>query len=114
MARPHSGLDSLTRYLRTGFPWKSEWKCEALGMTFDYEDVKSAMLALKKSDPGLHRLLSYRWQTTRSRNAIANALYLDPSTLKRSWDKAMHQVVNYLVNRDVYEELEAIDLVQYD
>ena len=83
MARAHIGIDSLTKYLKTGFPWKESWECEKLEMTFTYEEVKEALRRLKRTDPRLHRLLEYRWMSHRSRSAIANALYMDSSTLKR-------------------------------
>jgi hypothetical protein len=117
LARAHSGLDSLTKYLKTRFPWKEEWYCERLEATFTYEEVKEALKRLKKTDPKLHRLLEYRWLSHRSRSAIANSLYMDSSTLKRSWDKAMNTIVNWLnhgIREDLVEELDAIDLLQYD
>lgn len=83
MAKSHPGIEALTRYLRTDFPWKKDWECEVLNTTFKYEEVKEALRRLKKTDPRLHRFLEYRWMTNRSRSAIANALYLDSSTLKR-------------------------------
>lgn len=115
MATANPVLDSFTRYLRTSFSCKEDWNAEAvLGEKFTYEQVKSAMKQMMVTDPKLHRLLAYRWQTNRSRNDIANSLYLDASTLKRSWDKGMRQVINSLVNREVWVPLEPIDLVQVE
>ncbi len=35
---------------------------------------------------------------------------MDSSTLKRSWNKSIHMIVNRLVNKDVIDPLEPIDL----
>lgn len=113
MAIANPVLDSFTKYLKTSFACKEDWDAmEVLNETFKYEDVKQAMVEFKTTDPGLHRILSYRWQTARSRNDIANSLYLDPSTLKRQWDKAMFLVINRLVNKEASAVLEPIDLIQ--
>lgn len=117
MATAHTGLDSLSKYLRSGFAWKEEWVCEKLGMVFTYPEVKEALRRLKRTDPKLHRLLEYRWLSNRTRSEIANALYMDGSTLKRTWDKAMHIVVNWLVHGiqdDLVEELQSLDIMEYD
>lgn len=122
MAKAHSGLDSLTKYLRFSFPWKENFVCEPLGQTFTYEEVKNALKMLKRTDPKLHRLLEYRYMTNRSRSAIANSLYMDSSTLKRSWDKGMHILMNWLMHgvrkdedgQPLFDELDPVDLLQYD
>lgn len=85
MARSHPGLRLLTIYLRVDFPWKKEYKCctEEINQVFTYEQVKDALIKLKTTDPTLHRLLTYRYMTNRSRSDIAQSLFLDSSTLKR-------------------------------
>ncbi len=114
IAPPHPGIDSFSRYLKKDFPWRKDWYCELLAETYTYTQVKEAMLQVKKLNPSLHRLLAYRWQTERSRNAIANALYMDPSTLKRAWDRATNLIVNRISNPDLSEDLDQIDLILSD
>ena len=122
MAKSHPGLKLLTNYLRNEFPWKKDYKCrtEEIDRVFTYKQVKEAMRKLKRTDPKLHRLLAYRYMTNRSRSAIAQSMFMDSSTLKRSWDKAMMILQNWLMHgtpeneQDVpplLEELEAIDLI---
>lgn len=88
MAKSHPGLKLLSNYLKTEFPWKKDYVCKTdeVNQVFTYEEVKAALKKLKTTDPKLHRLLSYRFMTNRSRSAIADSLYMDSSTLKRSWD----------------------------
>lgn len=114
MARAHPGLDALTKYLKTQFPWKQDFYCDYLNMTFTYNQVRAAINKIKITDPALHRIASYRWMSHRSRNEIANSLYIDASTLKRHWDKFGHLLMNYLVNGDLVGKLDPIDLVQVD
>lgn len=86
MAKSHPGLKLLTNYLKNEFPWKKPYVCktEEINQIFTYGEVKTAMQKLKTTDPKLHRLLSYRYMTNRSRSAIAQSMYMDSSTLKRS------------------------------
>lgn len=100
MAKSHPGLKLLTNYLRNEFPWKKDYECntEEMEICFTYTEVKTALQKLKITDPKLHRLLSYRYMTNRSRSAIAQSLFMDSSTLKRSWDKAMFILQNWLVH----------------
>lgn len=121
MAKSHPGLKLLSNYLRTEFPWKKDYVCvtNEINQTFKYQEVKDALKKLKTTDPKLHRLLSYRFMTNRSRSAIADSLYMDSSTLKRSWDKAMFILQNWLMHgvpeegeaSPLVEELEPIDLL---
>ena len=112
MAKSHPGLKLLSNYLRTEFPWKKDYVCKTteINQTFKYQDVKNALKKLKTTDPKLHRLLSYRFMTNRSRSAIAESLYMDSSTLKRSWDKAMFILQNWLMH-GVPEEGESQPLI---
>lgn len=125
MAKSHPGLKLLTNYLKNEFPWRKPYVCKTdeIDQTFSYEEVKEAMKKLKTTDPRLHRLLSYRYMTNRSRSAIAQSMYMDSSTLKRSWDKAMMILQNWLMhgtredeegNDPLLEELEPIDLMYKD
>lgn len=112
MALANPQIESFTKYLKNNFPFKENWEAaELLGESFTYEEVREALKRLKTTDPLLHKNLGYRWQSTRSRNSIANSLYCDPSTLKRRWDKAIKIIINYLVNKEVTAELEPIDLI---
>ena len=121
MARSHPGLKLLSNYLKTEFPFKKSYICKTseIDQVFSYQDVKNAMKKLKTTDPRLHRLLSYRFMTNRSRSAIADSLYMDSSTLKRSWDKAMFILQNWLMHGvpeegeqdPLIEKLDPIDLL---
>ena len=121
MAKSHPGLKLLSNYLKTEFPWKKDYVCKTdeINTTFLYSDVKAALKKLKTTDPKLHRLLAYRFMTNRSRSAIADSLYMDSSTLKRSWDKAMMILQNWLMHgipeegedKPLIEPLEPIDLL---
>ncbi len=85
MAKANPVLDSFYKYLKEGFTSKENFECKPLGETYTHAEVKQAMNNLKKTDPNLHRILTYRYMTERSRNDIANnVLYMDSSTLKRS------------------------------
>lgn len=125
MAKSHPGLKLLTNYLKTEFPWKKPYICKTdeINIEFTYDQVKDALRKLKTTDPKLHRLLSYRYMTNRSRSAIAQSLYMDSSTLKRSWDKAMYILQNWLMHgtfpepnksEPLLEELDPIDLIYKD
>ena len=120
MAKSHPGLKLLTAYLRTEFPWKKEYHCktEEIDITFSYEEVKAALTKLKTTDPRLHRLLAYRYMTNRSRSDIAQSLFMDSSTLKRNWDKAMMILQNWLMHGSsedpLIEKLEGIDILYKD
>jgi hypothetical protein len=114
MAQADPGLNSVTKYLRTEFPWKKDFYCKVLDETFTYQQVRDALIKIQVTDPLLHRLASYRWASHRSRNDIADGLYMDSSTLKRHWDKFGHLLMNYLVNGDLIAELEPIDIIHMD
>lgn len=100
MAKSHPGLKLLITYLKQDFPWKKEYHCKTdeIDRTFSYQEVHGALEKLKKTDPKLFKHLSYRWMTQRSRSAIAQTLYMDSSTLKRSWDKALYCIQNWLLH----------------
>ena len=105
MAIAHPGLNSLTRYLKTGFPWKEDWECDSTKETFTYEEVRSALFKLKEEYPDLYKLLGYRWLSNRSRNDIADKQHIDASTLKRSWDRIMNVLKIYLSHPSLLEDL---------
>lgn len=120
MAKSHPGLKLMTQYLRTEFPWKKEYVCKTdeIDRTFTYEEVKAALNKLKTTDPRLHRLLAYRYMTNRSRSDIAQSLYMDSSTLKRNWDKAMMILQNWLMHGGeddpLIEKLDGVDILYKD
>lgn len=113
MAKAHPAIDTFIKYLREGFALKDSCDLQdSLGETFSYEKVKSAFVSLKKTDPELHRLLSYLWQSKRKRNTIAEHLYIDSSTLRRKWVTGILILLNYLVNEEITEDIGPIDLIQ--
>jgi len=121
MAKSHPGLKILTNYLRNEFAWKKDYVCKTdnIDKVFTYTEVKDALGKLKTTDPKLHRLLTYRYMTTRSRSDIAHSLYMDSSTLKRNWDKGMMILQNWLMHgvpeegevEPLIEKLDGIDLL---
>lgn len=120
MAKSHPGLKLLTNYLRNEFPWKKDYICKTneIDITFTYSQVKEALNKLKTTDPKLHRLLSYRYMSNRSRSDIAQSMYMDSSTLKRNWDKAMMIVQNWLMHgtaedgeEPLIEKLNGVDIL---
>jgi hypothetical protein len=123
MAKSHPGLRLLTNYLRNEFPWKRNYVCKTdyIDTEFTYDEVKEALVKLKTTDPKLHRLLAYRYMSNRSRSDIAQSMYMDSSTLKRNWDKAMMILQNWLMHgisrngsEPLIEKLEGIDIIYRD
>lgn len=124
MAKSHPGLKLLTNYLRNEFSWQRDYICKTdeIDRVFTYEQVKDALTKLKITDPKLHRLLTYRYMTNRSRSDIAQSLYMDSSTLKRNWDKGMMIIQNWLMHGipdeegglPLIEKLDGIDLLYRD
>lgn len=119
MAKAHEGLNNLTEYLRHQFCWKEPYICKTVDREFSYEEVRQAMLYLKETDPDLFHLLQYRYLTNKPRQTIANSLYIDSSTLKRHWDKAMQIIQNWLMhgpNNDqpLFEPLKPINFIGKD
>lgn len=124
MAKSHPGLKILTNYLRNDFAWQKDYVCKTnnIDKVFTHGQVKEALNKLKVTDPKLHRLLTYRYMTTRSRSDIAHSLYMDSSTLKRNWDKAMMIIQNWLTHgladegeeEPLINKLDGIDLLYRD
>ncbi len=113
MAYAHPGINSFLKYLKEDFPWKKDWDPGDIfeeDIVFTYLEVKQAIIDFRNINPHHHRLLEYAWLSNRKREEIANGLYMDSSTLKRSWNKSIHMIVNRLVNKDVIDPLEPIDL----
>lgn len=117
MAKSDPTINGITKYLRSGYSKQEDLDLSVelderkSRVTFKYLEVKSALLKLKTTDPDLHCKLGYLWQTARSRNDIANSLYMDSSTLRRKWIRALDILLNYLINSDTIADLEPIDLL---
>ena len=121
MAKANPVLNRVSEYLRSEFSQQKDLdlsinnKGETLldankrQVYFTYLEVKEAMLKFKAVDPELYRMFGYHWQSKRTRNRIAESIYVDPSTLKRNWNKGSHILLNYLINRDICVDLEPID-----
>ena len=115
MAKSDPTINAITKYLKAEFPQQKDCDLSQVldanksRVVFGYLEVKSALLKLKTVDPELHKLLGYLWQSYRSRNYIANSLYMDSSTLRRRWVKGLNIILNYLINSEVTAELEPID-----
>jgi hypothetical protein len=92
MALAHSGLNSFKQYLRNDFGWKRPWYCEVTKEVFQAEDIARGLYLLQQEEPDMYKLLGYVWLSYNRRNDIADARYIDPSTLKRTWDRAMHWI----------------------
>lgn len=112
MALPQPKTHELKQYLKRGFSLKEDWESEQFHQTYSYNDIKANLKLLSVTDPELHKLLGWVWLSNRSRSQVAEALYMDPSTLKRKQDKAMYILLNYLNNIEVAPTLDAIDLLQ--
>lgn len=109
MAIAHPGLNSLKLYLKTRLPWHLDWECTYTGETFPAEQVVNALYWLKYHYPKEYEILGYLWLSYRPRNDIADALFMDASTLKRSWDKMMHLLKSYCSHGDLFE----LDVASY-
>lgn len=121
MAKANPVLSRVSEYLRSEFSQQKDLdlsinnKGETLldktksQVYFTYLEVKEAMLKFKAVDPDLYRMFGYQWQSKRARNRIAESIYVDPSTLKRNWNKGINILLNYLINRDICVDLEPID-----
>lgn len=117
MAKSNPVLDRLTNYLKVDYSQQGDLDLgEVLDVNksrvkFTYLEVKRALLHVKTTDPYIHSLLGYHWQTNRSRNDLANSLYLDSSTLRRRWIKGLRMILNYLINEETVAELEPVDIL---
>jgi hypothetical protein len=77
--------------MKTRFAWGLPWHCEMTGEVFTAEQVRQALDQVKLHFPSeQYALLGYCWLSYRTRTEIADSQYLDPSTVKRSWDRLMH------------------------
>jgi hypothetical protein len=114
MSKAHKGRETVYVYLAHNFPWKESLVLD--GEVYVYEEVLEAISKLKRNDPLSHKILAYRWLTTRTRADISAGLFMDSSTLKRMWDYAIDILVNYLRHKhnregNIAPLLEPIDLI---
>ncbi len=119
---PHEGRRQLLNYLKREFPWKNpfiySYKNESgktLTHEFSWTQVNKARVWAEKINPENYKILMYLTKTERTRQAIADAMYLDMTTVKRRADKCLDQLMHYLigtyVNLENYDDLiQPIDL----
>ena len=116
MAKADPKVNAVIKYLRDGFSKQEDLDLSCVlddsksRVKFTYKEVKAAMFRFKIVDPGLHSLLGYLWQSHRSRNAIAEALHFDSSTVRRRWVKGITVILNYLINEEVTADIDPIDI----
>ena len=105
MAIAHQGLNSLTKYLRSQFPWGCPWYCEMTNEVFEAEEIRRALFEMRQwvaeED---YLLLGYRWLSIRSRDDIAFKVNYDSSTVKRIWDRLMNLLKNRMTYADIIPE----------
>lgn len=122
MARPHEGRIKLFNYLKKEYPWKrsfiylfKEDNNRTLIHEFSWHQVDAAKKWVRSINPENYKILMYLTTSDRSRQAIADALFLNSSTVKRRADKALDQIMHYLIAKFVNIEdfdtiLEPIDI----
>lgn len=120
MTKANPVVNATLAYLKNGFSCQQDLDLSKVldvsksQVIFTYKEVKDAMFRLKTVDPGIHNMLGYRWQSTRSRQAIAESKHLDSSTVRRRWVKGIEILLNYLINEEVTAELEPIDILMIE
>ena len=116
MPKPDLCRNSLFNYLKHDFPWKRDWNTENLPNikdSYDYEDVKKALIEIKNINPEIHKFMSYLINSGRYRNDIADFHQCDTSTLKKKCNRGFDMMMNILNNHDVFYQLKPIDLIHY-
>jgi hypothetical protein len=115
MAQPHMGRIKLFNYLKKEYPWKMPflYKFEEEGRIliheFSWNQVNSAKKWMASINPENYKILMYLTTSDRSRQAIADSQFLNSSTVKRRADKAVDQIMQYLIAR--YVNLEDFDTI---
>ena len=115
MAQPHPGRIKLFNYLKKEYPWKRpfiySFKEDDINLTheFKWNQVDAAKKWVSTVNPENYKILMYLTTTNRSRQAIADASFLNSSTVKRRADKALDQIMHYLVAK--YVNLEDFDSI---
>jgi len=78
---------------------------------FSWTQVETAIKWAKSINPENYKIMMYLATTERTRQAIADALYLDMTTIKRRADKCLNQIMHYLIGVYVKQE-DFDDLIQ--
>lgn len=99
MPKPHPIRDKFLKYLRGSYAHDMPW-VDVSGVYLAYE-VKSAIVALSKSDPVLYKILDYYMRTRMPRMRIAEAVHYDSSTVKRKLDEAVDVILQNLKNEGI-------------
>lgn len=119
---PHMGRKQLINYLKREYCWKEPFiykyideQGKTLTHEFNWTQVNKARVWAEKICPENYKILMYLTKTERTRQAIADAMFLDMTTIKRRADKCLDQLMHYLigvyVNLEDYDELiQPIDL----
>ena len=122
MPSPDPIISSFKNYLKKSFslptqePWVYKYEIESgeiKEIIVQHYEVKEALRKLGLTDPWLSRLLDYMWRSHRSRDDIAAAEGVDPSTVNRRWHLGIYTIFNWLFNGDVClgDELAPVDLL---
>lgn len=122
MPSPDPIISSFKNYLKKTFslptqePWIYRYEVESgeiKEIIVQHYEVKEALRKLGNTDPGLSRLLDFMWRCHRSRDDIAAAEQVDPSTVNRRWHLGIYTIFNWLFNGDVCigNELPPVDLI---
>jgi hypothetical protein len=117
MTCPDPARDSLYKYLKQDFPWQKDWDVSKITHLrkdlITYDEIKNALQEVKKINPEIHRFLSYLVNANRKREDIASHHKCDTSTLKRKTNQGFDMMLNIINNKDVFFQLEPIDLQNY-
>lgn len=125
MPAPNPVTTSFKSYLKTQFcmptrpPWLytgKDYEGNPLSVNVPYDAVKEAIRKMSLTDPMLYRMLEYAWKTNRTWDDIADAFYVDPSTVRRRVDRAIQIVFAWIQHGDLCldNELPPVDLVMKD
>lgn len=122
MPSPDPIISSFKNYLKKSFslptlePWVYRYELEdgeIREIVVSHAQIKEAIRKLGLTDPWLSKLLDYMWRCHRSRDDIAAAIGVDPSTVNRRWHLGIYSIFNWIFNGDVCmgEELAPVDLL---
>lgn len=115
--QPHSGRQKLLNYIKKEYPWKHPFiyiykeDNKLLSHEFSWQQVEKARKWAQSINPENYRIMMHLATTERTRQAIADALYLDMTTIKRRADKCLNQIMHYLIGVYVNQE-DFDDLIQ--
>lgn len=115
MASPHSGRIKLFNYLKKEYPWKMPFiykfqeDNKTLTHEFSWHQINAAKSWMRSINPENYKILMCLTTSDRSRQAIADAQFLNSSTVKRRADKAVDQIMQYLIAK--YVNVEDFDTI---